>query len=162
MAVRQYLLLANPNLPNLELLISRMRAANVQRRARHNPLLCLTVPEEHQLATAAVWPAWNTVEGPRRRSDDPRDRYFDRFTSGLTDQEAHRMTMIEMLFHQLQAFADAGEQPGPANLRALSQFISPRRPLYACAGPIRYRPVMWVQDGNGNWSKRRDGVRYVA
>src|SRR5262245_54548507 len=59
-AIRQYLLLADRNLPNAEALIGRMRAENTsQLRAKHNELQPVDVVEAHRLATAAVWPAWN-------------------------------------------------------------------------------------------------------
>ncbi len=162
-AIRQHLLLLARNMPNAETLIERMRADNDrQRRTRHYQLRPLDVVEVNQLQTAAVWPAWNTVEGPRRRSDDPQDHYFDRFTSGLTAEEARRMTLIEMLYHQFQAFTNTGPPPGPADLRALTQAVSAVRPLLACDGPIRYRPEMWVEVGNGLWRKRRDGEGYAV
>ena len=162
-ALRQYLMLADPKLPNLESLLDRMRAENTgQRRARHHPPLDeLSVAEAHMLATAAVWPAWNAVEGPARRSDDPRDAYFDRFTAGLTAAEAVRMRTVEWLFLDLQLFGGAGPAPGPESLRALTDAISMARPLLACDGPIRYRAEMWVEQ-NGLWRKRRDGERAAA
>ena len=119
-AIRQFLLLSDRNQLDLEALIDRMRAENTQqKRAGHAHLNPLDVAEAHRLATAAVWPAWNAVEGPQRRSDDPQDRYFDRFTSGLTAEEAARMRVIESLFGNFQAFVNSGPAPGPGSLRAL-------------------------------------------
>jgi hypothetical protein len=163
-AIRQYLLLSvDRKVPELEALIDRMRAANTdQKRAGHNPLQPLDVAEDHQLDTVALWPPWNAVEGPQRRSDDPQDRYFDRFTSGLTADEATRMRAIESLFKAFQAFVSAGPVPGPASLRALGDAAWAARPLVRCDLPIRYRPEMWVEDPNGLWRKRRDGERYAA
>ena len=162
-AIRQYLLLCDRNLPKVDALIERMRVENSgQKRAGHNQLLPLEVPEAHQLATTAVWPAWNSVEGPKRRSDDPRDHYFDRFTSGLTAEEAVRMRVIDTLFVHLQTFASDGTVPGPERLRALTQAASGARPALCCDLPIRFRPEMWVDDGTGLWRKRRDGERYIA
>jgi hypothetical protein len=159
-AIRQYLVLADRNLPNLDGLIDRMRAENTsQRRAGHNELRQLDVAEAHRLATAAVWPAWNAVEGPQHRIDDPRDRYFDRFTSGLTVEEAARMKAIEALFADFQRFINAGFEPGPVSLRALADAVSRVRPIVSCDMPIRYRAELWVDEGNGRWRKRRDGER---
>ncbi len=159
-AIRQYLLLSRRNFPNLEDLIDRMRAENVERRrAGHHQLLPLSVAEAHQLATAAVWPPWNAVEGPQRRSDDPQNRYFDRFTSGLTAEEAARMGAIGTLYQDFQVFVSAGPAPGPGSLRALAQAASMARPMVACDFPIRYRPEMWVEEEGGLWRKRRDGER---
>jgi len=160
-AIRQYLLLSYRNQPNVDELIERMRTENTdQRRAGHYQMQPLSVPEAHQLATAAVWPAWNAVEGPQRRSDDPKDRYFDRFTSGLTAEEGARMTVIEALFCDLQVFANASPTPGAGSLRTLAQAASSARPILYCDLPIRYRPEMWVDDGTGLWRKGRDGERY--
>lgn len=157
-AIRQYLLLSDSNLLKLDELVDRMRAENTgQRRAGHHNSRPLDIAEVNQLATAATWPAWNIVEGPNARSDDPGDRYLDRFNTGLRAEEATRMRAIEELFHQFQAFLDAGPAPGPASLRGLAQAASVARPNVRCDLPIRYRPEMWVQDGIGLWRKRRDG-----
>lgn len=155
-AIRQYLLLCDRNQPNLDALIDRMRAENTdQKRAGHHHLRPLEVSEAHQLATAAVWPPWNAVEGPQGRSDDPQNRYFDRFTFGLTAAEAARMSAIETLFDCFQLFVRAGPAPGPGSLRALAQAASTTRPIIGCDLPIRYRSEMWVDDGAGVWRKRR-------
>jgi len=155
-AIRQYLTLCAPALPNLANLIDRIRAENTeQRRASHNSLERLSVPEAHQLATAAVWPAWNVVEGWRHRSDDPGDYYLDRFTAGLTPEEASRMRAIEVLFGHLQVFVASPPPPGGDRVRALAQAVSMARPELAGHLPIRYRAEMWVSDGAGLWRKAR-------
>ena len=161
-AVRQYLSLADRNLLGLDRLVDRIRAENPKRRASHNVLPPLDVAEALELQTAAMWPVWNVVEGPRRRSDDPQNRYFDRFTAGLTNEEAGRMRAIEGLFDTFQDFAGAGPAPGAIALRTLSQELTAVRPFLLCAGPIRYRQEMWVEDGAGVWRKRRDGERFTG
>ena len=103
--------------------------------------------------------AWNGVEGPQRRIDDPQDRYFDRFTSGLTFQEAARMKSVEALFSDLQMFINAGPAPGPSSLRGLADAASRARLTLAVDLPIRYRAELWVDEGGGRWRKRRDGER---
>ncbi len=159
-ATRQYLLLANRNLPNLDDMIDRMRAEEgSQRRAGHHELRPLDVAEAHRLATAAVWPAWNAVEGPQRRIDDPQDRYLDRFTSGLTLQEAARMKSVEALFADFQTFINVGPAPRPSSLRALADAASRARLTVSADLPIRYRAELWVDEGGGRWRKRRDGER---
>ncbi|MGC4050729.1 MAG: hypothetical protein QM757_15240 [Paludibaculum sp.] len=159
-AIRQYLFLCDRNLPNTDSLIERMRAENTQqRRASHNQPVPLDVAEAHRLATAAVWPAWNAVEGPQRRSDDPRDDYFDRFTVGLTAEETARMRAIEVLFRDFSRFAGTDRAPGPSSLRALGEAASCARPAVWCDLPIRYRAEMWVQGEGGFWRKRRSGER---
>ncbi len=159
-AIRQYLVLCDRNLPDIDLLIERMRAENTQqRRASHNQPIPLDVAEVHRLATAAVWPAWNAVEGPQRRSDDPRDDYFDRFTVGLTPDETARMRAIELLFRDFERFVSTGPAPGADSLRGLAEAVSRARPVVWCDLPIRYRAEMWVQDAGGFWRKRRSGER---
>jgi hypothetical protein len=155
-AIRQYLLLSDATLLKLDELIDRMRAENLdQRRTRHHQLPPLDVAEANRLATAATWPAWNTVEGPRKRSDDPHDSYLDRFTAGLTIQELARMRAIESLFPQLQRFVNAGPMPGALHLRDLTSAISLARPTIYFDSPIRYRPDMWVKDHGDFWRKAR-------
>ena len=162
-AIRQYLLLCDRKLADLDTLVDRMRAENTtQRRPGHHDLRGLDVAEAHRLSTVAVWPAWDIVEGPRLRSDDPRDRYFDRFTSGLTAEEAARMRAIEALFHAFEAFVGAGPAPGPASLSALAMAASTARSALPSNSPIRYRAEMWVDEGEGVWRKRRDGERFIA
>jgi hypothetical protein len=158
-AIRQFVVLADSSLPNLDDLIDRMRIANIeQRRATHNRLRPLEVHESNRLATAATWPAWNTVEGPNRgsRSDDPGDVWLDRFTAGLTALELARMRAIEALYHNLRQFVDAGPAPGASALRSFAQTISAARPNVYCDTPMRYRPEMWEQERDGRWRKRRE------
>jgi hypothetical protein len=162
-AIRQYLLLADRNLPNLDQLVDRMRVENTsQRRSGQHELRPLDVAEAHRLATAAVWPAWNVVEGPQNRIDDPRDRYFDRFTSGLALEEQTRMKSIETLYRDFQNFIKVGPAPSGVNLRVLADAISRVRSILASDQPIRYRAELWVDEGNGRWRKRRDGERSTA
>ena len=156
-AIRQYLLLCGAKQSSLEALIDRIRAENTdQKRAGHHHLPPLDGGEALQLQTDAVWPPWNAVEGPRGeiRTDDPANRYLDRFTGGLTPQEAIRMRAIESLFAQLQVFLGAGPAPGAGSLRALAQAASTARPYLGQAPPIPYRDEMWVKDGAG-WRKSR-------
>lgn len=160
-AIRQYLLLCDGKIPGIDALVDRIRSENTaQRRASHHNLQPLDVAEAHRLSTAAVWPAWDVVEGPQRRSDDPGDRYLDRFTSGLTLDESVRMRAIELLFHDFERFVHAGPAPGPDTLRTLAGAVSNARAVLACDTPIRYRPEMWVKDGPSAWRKRRDGERF--
>lgn len=161
-AIHRYLALVDPNVPNIAELVNRMRAENTdQRRASHHDLRRLDVVQANQLMTAATWPAWNTIEGPSRRTDDPKDRYLDRFTAGVTAEETARMKAIERIYGHFQRFADAGPAPPSESLRDLAKSISEIRPNLYCEMPIRYRPEMWVQDGGGFWRKRRDGEPYI-
>ena len=96
------------------------------------------------------------MEGPQNRSDDPADRYFDRFTAGLTAEENARMATIDRLFRDMTAFANCGPVPGPGNLTAIGQAASAARPALNVDLPIAYRAELWVADGAGRWRKRRD------
>lgn len=158
LALRVYLSLVDRRLPEVDQLITRMRAENTsQKRASYNHIEALSVADVHQLSTAAVWPAWNAVEGPQLRSDDPGDRYMDRFTSGLTANELRRMHAIEWLFRDLSNFVNAGSQPGSVALRLLADAASRGRAALVNEEPIRFRPEMWVKGEDGRWRKRRDG-----
>jgi hypothetical protein len=166
-AIRQYLMLSDPNMANIDGLIDRMRSENTeqgaentyQRRASASgqQLRPLEVNETNQLKTAATWQAWNVVEGPTARADDPGDYYLDRFTAGLSAGEATRMRAIEQLFRGFQSFRCWGPAPSATALRLLSDSVSMARALVRCDLPIRYRTDMWVKDNAGAWRKRRDG-----
>jgi hypothetical protein len=162
-AIRQYILLCDRRKPDVDALVDRMRAENTtQRRAGHAPPLPeLDGGEALELMTDAVWPPWNAVEGPNRRSDDPGDHYLDRFNSGLTAEESARMITIELLFYQFQAFINAGDAPGAGSLQALAQAVSAARSAIWCDEPIHYRAQMWIQDSNGFWRKQRNGEPYI-
>lgn len=154
-AIRQYLSLVDPHVVNLDELVDRIRAENVtQRRAEHNPLKPLDVVEANQLAAAAVWPAWDVVEGPSARSDDTRDESLDRFTAGLTNNELGQMRGIDRLFTAFSTFVKAGLGPGATSTKALSQAMATERPAVARDLPIRFRTEMWIKDGLA-WRKRR-------
>lgn len=155
-AVRQYLTLVDPSLPCVDQLVDRIRAENEsQRRAGHHPLRKLDVAEAHQLATAAVWPVWNTIEGPAHRSDDPGNDFIDRHTRGLQPEEAFRMRVVEQLYREFQVFVRSGPTPTAMTLRMFMGAMTTARPALAGAQPIRFRNEMWIQD-NGRWRKRRD------
>ncbi len=157
-AIRQYMALCDRNLPMLDSLIDRMRAENRdQRRAAHNFLRPLDIAEVLQLTTAAVWPAWNTVEGPSRRNDDPGDE-FDNFSCGLTQEELSRMKAAQHLFQSMRIFL-AGNL-GTRGLRPLSDAIMTLRSALWSDDPIRYKESMWFKEPSGFWRKRRltDGV----
>ena len=58
------------------------------------------------LEETAVWAAWNVVDGPKNRSDDPHDTYLDRFTFGVTKEEFDRMDVIEGLYGAFEHLID--------------------------------------------------------
>ena len=155
-ALRQYLALCDRDLPNLDGLVDRIRAARADlRRAGHNVLMPLTVAESNQLGTAAVWPAWNIVEGPANRSDDPQDRDLDRFTAGLTAEEMGRMRAIETLYGALRVFVGAGPAPGASAMRSVGEAAQMARNVLNVNRPIRFRADLWEQGPDRRWKKRR-------
>lgn len=161
-AIRQFLTLCDRDIENLDTLIDRIRAVALRQRAAHTPLAGLEVHEGNRLATAATWPSWNLVEGPTNRSDNPGDHYMDRFTAGITAQEATCMATIEVLYDRMQTFIASGEEPALPNLHAFAQACSTARLHLAGHGPILFRAEMWVEESPRMWRKRRDGERYTA
>jgi hypothetical protein len=148
-AVRQYLRLCNNQSPDIEDLLTRLRGR------------VLSVIECNVLAQSAVWAAWNIVEGPRNRSDDPHARELDRFTFGITREEFRRMSVIESLFHAMELFNAIGD-PGANDLGTLTTAISlARSSLSFVRHPIPFRPEMWEQEPGGRWHKRRSGEQFL-
>lgn len=153
-ALWQYLSLCQRDLPRREELVSRMRADNTsQSRAGHSRLTPLSEIECVELQRAAVWPAWDVVEGPASRSDEPAPGQLDRFTRGLPAGAGARMAAIEVLFNHFRQFLDGGA--GPVELRRLSQSCAAGRLVLGGLAPIPYRDEMWVPDGAGGWRKSR-------
>jgi hypothetical protein len=134
----QFLALCNRNHPGLERVADRLRSdPRAPRRAGHNPLAPLAIHEVTEIHRSVIWPAWDVVEGPAKRGDDPADHYLDRFTAGLTADEAQQMRAIEELFPALQAAITSGPSASlGASIRAARMRLN--RPA-----PIRYRPDMW-------------------
>jgi hypothetical protein len=142
LAIRQYLLLLNSRLGRVDQLIDRMRAETGQRIAGHNPLRVLDRGDILLLHSTVAFPAWDLVEGPAARSDDPRER-FDRFRVGLTPAEVRRMAVLERLYDQLARFVAAPMAP----LDALCQAMAiAALDLKMVQKPIEFRSAMWVRD----------------
>jgi hypothetical protein len=150
-ALHQYLRLCDRNLAGVDAWIDRIRAER------------LAVADCDMLATTAVWPAWNVVEGPdtRFRSDDPGDDFIDRYTHGITRQEYGRMIWVEELHRRLASTPLSGNIT-PAVLRMLADHLSTARPHLACEGPIPFRQSMWTYDAlTRKWSKIRGGEQFI-
>jgi hypothetical protein len=134
----QFVALCNRKHRDVERTVDRLRSdAPAARRAGHNPLLPLSVSEIDDLHRSVIWPAWDLVEGPKQRADDPKDHYLDRFTVGLIAGEAQQMRAVESLYPALLT-AVAG---GPS--ASLSASIRAARIVLNRQEPIRYRPEMW-------------------
>jgi hypothetical protein len=84
-----------------------------------------------------IWPAWDVVEGPAQRGDDPGDHYMDRFTAGLQADETLQMRAIESLFPALELATTTGPS------LALSSTINSARNVLNRPTPIRFRQDMW-------------------
>jgi hypothetical protein len=172
--IRQYLTLCDRTLQDLDDRLDSVRLANREylealnrKRAGHNPVEPLSTSEADDLARAAVWPAWNIVGGPSKRSDDPKDnkrvlpeRRLDRFNVGLTPAEQDRMRTVEGLFERFLVFIQSGPYPDQDALRMLASDIVIAKRLSAndlvgCEQPIEFRPGMWVMDETTKeWRKR--------
>jgi hypothetical protein len=165
--LRQYLSLCSRRLEHLDEKLDKMRFEDADRkRAGHFRLESLDTDEVNDLRTAAVWPAWNIVEGPHgdRRSDDPKDSegdlVLDRFMVGLEPAERDRMRTVENLSPRLKTFLESTPDPDLSALHALSSDITLARrlsgnDLVGCERPIPFRPEMWVKESDGLWRKRR-------
>lgn len=150
-ALRQYLLMCDKNLRDLDVWINRIRANN------------LSLPDCNHFAGKAVWPAWNVVEGPdsRFRTDDPGDRFIDRYTHGLTLEEHGRMKSIESLYHQLLALDLSRDLTAP-ELRSLAANFNIARRTLVSDRPTPFRESMWVRGAAGMWTKRRSGEQFIV
>ena len=152
-AIRRLLLLSDRRQTNVDGLIARM-PANYESRSRsgQNKPEPLDHLDALKLQTAAVWAAWNTVEGPSARSDDKtdQDRRLDRFV-GVAPEYSRT---IDTLYEHFQAFADS---PGSAQLPRFANVLSSARLVVYRDEPIPYSASMWVQEPGGLWRKRRDG-----
>ena len=149
-ALRHYLLLCDWKMREVDTWIDRIRAER------------LDVVDCNFLTTKAAWPAWNIVEGPdpRFRSDDPGDRFIDRYTHGLTQTEFGRMKSVEFLHPRLASVPLMGNLSAAA-LRSLADTLSMARSGLACDIPVPFRDSMWDRDASGKWSKRRTGERIL-
>lgn len=148
-AIRQFLGACNHRLADVDKLLDRMWDGK------------LTVVECNVLEEAAVWSAWNIVDGPKHRSDDPGDSYMDRFTFGITIEEFRRMAAIEDLYLALQRFLAAA--PTATSLRALIDELTVARMSFTFVDrPIPFRPEMWEREPDGLWHKRRSGEQFLT
>ncbi|HUI58543.1 MAG TPA: hypothetical protein VLY04_26405 [Bryobacteraceae bacterium] len=104
----------------------------------------LTFEEQEQLERSLAWPGWNIVEGPARRTDDPKDnRSLDAFTSGLTVSEANRQRKIKDLFLALGIFneASAGGRVSEDAAHAVAVVMNNAERTLLAGDVIRCRPV---------------------
>jgi hypothetical protein len=140
-ALQQYMGLCGVGVPGIERALPLIRGNQ------------MSVPGADSLATAAVWPPWNVVEGPANRIDDPGDHYIDRFTQGLTPLELTRMREAESLYEALTTF-NANPNPAGPILGGFANRLRQARQVLVCDAPIPFRLDMWEQEGAA-WRKRR-------
>jgi hypothetical protein len=129
----------------------------------------LSFDQQMELDTRISWPAWNIIEGPARRRDDPNDG-LDEFTFGLTAPEFERQKKLKKLFLAVQGFNDAtaagaiNEETAAAVAVAMNNV---ERTLVA-GDVIRFRIMMWKETSpppnqplamqGVRWWKKRPGV----
>lgn len=148
-AIRQFLMLCDSRFAHVDTLLDRLRRNQ------------LTVVECNVLEETAVWAAWNVVDGPKNRSDDPHDTYLDRFTFGVTREEFARMDVIEGLYGAFEHF-NRLVQPTAGDLRVLAETLKlARLSLGPVERPIPFRPDMWEKETDGRWRKRRSGEQFL-
>jgi hypothetical protein len=148
-AIRQFLMVCNSRLPHVDSLLDKLRRDQ------------LSVVECNVLEETAVWAAWNVVDGPKNRSDDPHDTYLDRFTFGVTKEEFDRMDVIEGLYGAFEHF-NRLVQPTAGDLRILAETLKLARLTLALVEcPIPFRPDMWEREADGRWRKRRSGEQFL-
>jgi hypothetical protein len=148
-AIRQFLITCDGRLPHVDVMLDKLRRDE------------LTVVECNILEEAAIWAAWNLVDGPKNRSDDPDDTYIDRFTFGVTREEFGRMGVIEGLYRSFLQF-NSSVQPTATDLRTLAEALKTARlTLAGIDRPIPFRPDMWEREADGRWRKRRSGEQFL-
>ncbi|MEO8592752.1 MAG: hypothetical protein ABI759_05495 [Candidatus Solibacter sp.] len=153
-ALRQFLSLVRREWPDLDQLLDSMRA-DTRPRASHTPWRPLDyVQDIMPLHAAVIWPAWNIVQGPSSRSDNPGSGIFDRFQYGLTAPQPYRMRAIEGLFPRLKDFCASGPAPNRGALAILAEAVSNARPQVYDDRPVPFLPAMWVKENGGLWHKR--------
>lgn len=133
----------------------------------------LSIEQQLVLDVKISWPAWNIVEGPSFRRDDPKND-FDEFTSGLTASELERHKKLKKLFISVRIFNDATAAGAINDETASAVAISMNnveRTLVA-GDLIRFRTIMWQEtsppasvssaiQGVRWWRKRSDGLLYA-
>ena len=98
------------------------------------------------LDAAVAFPPWDIVEGPGKRSDDPKDD-FDEYLVGLSDGEWWRHRRLKTLHDNLTSFnASAAGTEAPASslcTMLLTRFGMVERNLADVKEPIKFRLPMW-------------------
>jgi len=147
-----------------------------------NPRAILRSMEAGSLSFAAqedlwrrlAWPAWNIVEGPSKRTDDPKDNHsLDEFTSGLTISEFNRQRKIKDLFLAIRIFNEAsGGGPVSENAaQGVANVMNNAERTLVAGDVIRYRPIMWAEskpplnasldDQKVKWWKKKSGSKFI-
>lgn len=115
-----------------------------------------------------VWPAWNSVEGPAFRTDDPGSN-LDEFTAGLTAPERNRQERIKELFIEMRRFnpASAGETMSESSVEAVVIVMNQVERTLVAGDAIHFRAAMWMETSepakiprgaaNVRWWKKTSG-----
>ena len=121
---------------------------------------------KEDISSKLDWPAWDIVEGPANRADDPGSG-FDQFLYGMTPEEKMRQSDIHLLYEAMDAFlrryrsleaypyplsdprskgyTDA-ERNDPDYRRLVEALVRPMGFIgtkYSRAGYIPYKASMW-------------------
>jgi hypothetical protein len=157
MAMRQYLLLCDPELRDADALIQRLR---VERPFWQRRTTSTEVPlgefELEKLHKAVAWQSWNLVAGPSSRLDEPADGKPDLFRIGLEPDEKMRMRAVEALHEVYEDLVRLGPGVSAGALGVFASAIRGHRQALQGMGPVPYRKEMWVQEGM-KWRKARRG-----
>jgi len=134
----------------------------------------LALDGQEQLERGLAWPGWNIVEGPARRTDDPKDDHsLDGFTSGLTVSESNRQGKIRDLFIAFRIFNEATAGGGVSEdaAQAVANVMNNAERTLVAGDVIRYRTAMWVEtkppldaplaDQKLTWWKKKSGVSFI-
>jgi hypothetical protein len=102
--------------------------------------------ESDALFQKLKWPAWNLVEGPRFRVDDPGET-FERFIYGMSGNELDRQFALRRLNTAMIQFAGS---PSDSRARQLLSELNYMRLKYGRSSWIPFKPSMWVQATEGH------------
>ena len=106
----------------------------------------LAVQAQERIEVAVAYPKWDIVEGPKKRTDDPGDR-FDEYSVGLSTSEWLRKRRLKPLCEALTVFneATAGQErvAGEVFNAVANQLTLVERTLQGCKRLIGFRESMW-------------------
>lgn len=114
----------------------------------------ITFDQSERLETALGYPPWDIVEGPGKRSDDPKDT-LDEYTIGLSPAEANRHARLKGLYPAFGNFNRAASGVDAPSTEAFKALDNPMRQIERTLVDVKdyipFRESMWeVSPGAGN------------